>query len=151
MFKKNAKQGVEITRLDSFIGSNMNFVGDLTFSDGLRLDGRIEGNVSGAPDEKNLIVLSEHSEIAGSVEAYDAVINGTVRGDLVVTHFLELQSKARITGNNAARCLKASSNASTKTRRNRARKPPKQRRLPWSPVAAARKKHAVCKGSPGTL
>jgi len=97
--KKRSKQGVEITRLDSFIGSNMNLVGDLTFRDGLRLDGRIEGNVSGAEDEKNLIVLSEHSEIAGRVEAYDAVINGTIKGDLVVTHFLELQSNARILGN----------------------------------------------------
>ncbi|WP_079213989.1 bactofilin family protein [Ventosimonas gracilis] len=97
--KKRSKQGVEITRLDSFIGSNMSLVGDLTFRDGLRLDGRIEGNVSGAKDEKNLIVLSESSEIAGRVEAYDAVINGTIKGDLVVTHFLELQSKARILGN----------------------------------------------------
>jgi len=97
--KKRSKQGVEITRLDSFIGSNMHLVGDLTFRDGLRLDGRIEGNVSGAADEKNLIVLSEHSEIVGRVEAYDAVINGTIKGDLVVTHFLELQSKARILGN----------------------------------------------------
>jgi len=97
--KKKSRQGIEITRLDSFIGSNMSFVGDLTFNNGLRLDGRIEGNVSGAEDKKNLIVLSEHSEIAGKVEVYDAVINGTIKGDLVVTHFLELQSKARIIGN----------------------------------------------------
>jgi len=96
--KKRSKQGVEITRLDSFIGRNLHFVGDLTFRNGLRLDGRIEGNVVGVADEKNLIVLSEHSEIDGRVEAYDAVINGTVKGDLVVTHFLELQSKARILG-----------------------------------------------------
>jgi len=97
--KKRSKHGVETTRLDSFIGGNLHFVGDLTFRDGLRLDGRIKGNVSGAADEKNLIVLSERSEIEGRVEAYDAVINGTVKGDLIVTHFLELQSKARIVGN----------------------------------------------------
>jgi len=97
--KKRLKQGIELTRLDSFIGSNMSFVGDLAFSEGLRLDGRIEGNVTGKTGEKNLIVLSEHSEIVGRVEAHDAVINGTIKGDLVVTHFLELQSKARIIGN----------------------------------------------------
>jgi len=103
--KKKSKQGIEITRLNSFIGSNMDFVGDLAFSEGLRLDGRIRGNVTGAADEKNLIVLSEHSEITGRVEAYDAVINGTIKGDLVVTHFLELQSNARVTGNISYRHL----------------------------------------------
>jgi len=104
--KNKAKQGIDITRLDSFIGSNLSFVGDLTFSNGLRLDGRIEGDVRGVAGEKNLIVLSEHSEIAGRVEVYDAVINGTIKGDLLVTHFLELQGKARITGNISYRHLR---------------------------------------------
>jgi len=136
MFKKKAKQGVEITRLDSFIGSNMNFVGDLTFSEGLRLDGRIEGNVSGEADEKNLIVLSEHSEIAGSVEAYDAVINGTVRGgsrtslNCKARRALPAISATATCAWNAARCLKANSNALMKARRNRVCRPPKQHRLP---------------------
>ena len=30
---------------------------------------------------------------------YDAVINGTVSGDLEVEHFLELQANARVSGN----------------------------------------------------
>ena len=45
-----------------------------------------------------LLVLSDKGQIEGSVNCGDAVINGTVIGDLVVEHFLELQSNARVSG-----------------------------------------------------
>jgi cytoskeletal protein CcmA (bactofilin family) len=44
-------------------------------------------------------VLSEKGSIIGSAKVYDAVINGTIRGDLEVEHYLELQAGARVTGN----------------------------------------------------
>jgi cytoskeletal protein CcmA (bactofilin family) len=43
-------------------------------------------------------VLSANGHIEGSVRCGDAVINGTVIGDLDVEHRLELQSDARVTG-----------------------------------------------------
>jgi cytoskeletal protein CcmA (bactofilin family) len=43
-------------------------------------------------------VLSAHGRIEGSIRCGDAVINGTVIGDLDVEHRLELQSDARVTG-----------------------------------------------------
>jgi len=65
----------------------------------LRIDGRVDGNVLGKPDDRGLLVLSEKGVIVGSVKAHDAVINGRVEGDLEVDHYLELQAGARITGN----------------------------------------------------
>jgi cytoskeletal protein CcmA (bactofilin family) len=44
-------------------------------------------------------VLSEHGSIEGSVRVYDAVINGTITGDVEVEHFIELQPNARVVGN----------------------------------------------------
>jgi len=44
-------------------------------------------------------VLSEHGNIEGSVRVYDAVINGTITGDVDVEHFIELQPNARVIGN----------------------------------------------------
>ena len=44
--------------------------------------------------------------IDGSVKVYDAVINGTITGDLEVEHFLELQPGARVRGNISYRKLR---------------------------------------------
>jgi cytoskeletal protein CcmA (bactofilin family) len=49
--------------------------------------------------EQTLLVLSDKGSITGRVSVYDAVVNGTVHGDLDVEHFLELQAGARVSGN----------------------------------------------------
>lgn len=105
MFGRKQKRTIEVTKLSSLIADNLHIVGDVLFSGGLRVDGRIEGNVLGKPGEKSLIVLSEKGCIIGRVHAYDAVVNGTVSGDLEVEHFLELQAGARVSGNIAYRQL----------------------------------------------
>lgn len=97
--KKDKAQSIEINKLSSLIADNVEIVGDVIFSGGLRVDGRIEGNVINKGDERGLLVLSERGCIEGSVRTHDAVINGTIIGDLSVSHFLELQPKARVTGN----------------------------------------------------
>lgn len=97
--KKNRKNTIEVSKLSSLIADNVVVVGDVLFSGGLRVDGRIEGNVLGKPDEQSLVVLSRKGCVVGRVHAYDAVINGVISGDLEVEHFLELQAGAKISGN----------------------------------------------------
>lgn len=99
MFGKKKKGGIEVTRLSSLIADNLHIVGDVHFSGGLRVDGRIEGNVFGKPGGKALLVLSEKGVITGKVHTYDAVINGNITGDLEVEHFAELQDSANVVGN----------------------------------------------------
>jgi len=97
---------VEPTKLDSLIGDNLSLTGDITFSNGLRVDGRVDGSVTGSNNEKNLLILSEKGAITGRVQVYDAVINGSITGDLVVSHFLELQANAHVTGDISYRQFK---------------------------------------------
>ncbi|MBQ7625690.1 MAG: polymer-forming cytoskeletal protein [Rhodocyclaceae bacterium] len=97
--KKNRKNTIEVSKLSSLIADNVVVVGDVLFSGGLRVDGRIEGNVLGKPDEQSLIVLSRKGCVVGRVHAFDAVINGVISGDLEVEHFLELQAGAKVSGN----------------------------------------------------
>jgi cytoskeletal protein CcmA (bactofilin family) len=73
--------------------------GNLEFSDGLRMDGRVKGNVTGRAGEQTLLVVSDQGSITGNVNAYDIVINGTINGDVTVEHFVELQSNAHVNGN----------------------------------------------------
>ncbi len=111
MFGKK-KSPVKLTKLSSLVAPSMEVRGDVIFSDGLRIDGQVRGNVSPAADAMNLLVLSESGSIHGNVCAYDAIINGTIVGDLEVLHFLELQEKARITGNIRYRQIRMNCGAS---------------------------------------
>lgn len=116
MFRRKRKHSIEVTRLESLVATSMAVTGDVEFSSGLRVDGRINGNVSATPDAKGLLVLSEHGVINGSVRAWDAVINGTITGDLEVEHFLELQPNARVTGNITYRQLQLECGAAVEGR-----------------------------------
>jgi cytoskeletal protein CcmA (bactofilin family) len=99
MFAKKVKSSIEVTRLSSLIASGVEVVGDIIVTDGVRVDGQVAGNVVSKPEARGLLVLSERGRIEGGVRVHDAVINGTILGDVEVDHFLELQASARITGN----------------------------------------------------
>ena len=99
MFRRKSDQSIEVTRLSSLIDRGVEIVGDVIVTDGLRVDGRIQGDVRTKPEARALLVLSEHGSIEGSVHVYDAVINGTITGDVEVEHFVELQPNARVIGN----------------------------------------------------
>lgn len=99
MFGRKRNKSIEMTKLSSLVADNLEIVGDVLFSGGLRVDGKIEGNVLGKDGERSLLVLSEKGSIVGRVRAYDAVINGKISGDLEVEHFLELQANAHVSGN----------------------------------------------------
>ncbi len=99
MFGRKRNKSIEVTKLSSLIADNVQIVGDVIFSGGLRVDGKIEGNVSNKEGERTLLVLSDKGSVTGRVKVYDAVVNGRIEGDLDVEHFLELQAGARISGN----------------------------------------------------
>ena len=98
--KRNKRPAIELTQLSSLIAEDVEIIGDLHFAGGIRIDGRIKGNViaRAAEGKRALLVLSDKGRIEGGVSCGDAVINGSVVGDLVVEHLLELQSNARVRG-----------------------------------------------------
>lgn len=102
MFERRKKRPfVEVTKLSSLIAEDVEIIGNVCFSGGIRIDGRVKGNVIARAVEgetRTLLVLSEKGHIEGTVNCGDAVINGTVIGDLDIEHFLELQSNSRVSG-----------------------------------------------------
>jgi cytoskeletal protein CcmA (bactofilin family) len=109
MFGKKQQEpssSIEVTKLSSLIADNVEIIGDIHFSGGLRVDGRIRGSVRSAEGEKSLLVISQSGFVEGDVQVHDAVVNGSLSGDLHVDHFLELQPKARVRGNIRYRQLK---------------------------------------------
>lgn len=85
-------------RIDSLIGVGTIVEGNVSFSGGLRVDGRVRGNVMTADDQPSTLVLSEKAQIDGEIRVSHAVINGTVIGTVHGAEYVELQPKSNVTG-----------------------------------------------------
>ena len=90
---------IRSSKIDTLIGQSIELDGDLNFSGGLHLDGKINGNVSSERGSNSVLVVSEQGEISGDVSVPYAVINGTIKGNVYASEKLELSHKACITGN----------------------------------------------------
>ncbi len=86
------------TRIDSLIGDGTTVEGNVIFSGGLRVDGRVKGNVLTADDQPSTLVLSERARIEGEIRVSHAVLNGTVIGPVFGSEYVELQAKSNVTG-----------------------------------------------------
>jgi cytoskeletal protein CcmA (bactofilin family) len=95
MFKRKPSKDIQI---DTLIGVKTRIHGDVEFTGGLHLDGRIHGDVKGAADGYATLSVSENGCIEGSVFAASVLVNGTVNGDIDATDRVELGAKARVLG-----------------------------------------------------
>ncbi|HPF26093.1 MAG TPA: polymer-forming cytoskeletal protein [Steroidobacteraceae bacterium] len=86
-------------RIDTLVGKSAKLVGDIEFSGGLHLDGRVVGNVRSAGDGKSSLSISEHGGVEGTVEAANVVLNGSINGDIFARERVVMGSQARVNGN----------------------------------------------------
>jgi cytoskeletal protein CcmA (bactofilin family) len=96
MFKK--KKNLGSTRIDTLIGQGTKINGDLVFSGGLHVDGKIVGNVMAEEGSDALLILSEFGHIEGDVKVPNMVLNGEIIGDVFGSSRVELAPKSRING-----------------------------------------------------
>jgi cytoskeletal protein CcmA (bactofilin family) len=96
MFSK--KHSKPQTQIDSLIGAGTTIEGDVNFSGGMRIDGRVNGNVVAVQGKPSTLVLSEHARVNGEVNVTHLVINGAITGTVYASEYMELQSKARVNG-----------------------------------------------------
>jgi cytoskeletal protein CcmA (bactofilin family) len=95
MFGKTEKPQNQI---DSLIGVGTHIDGNVNFSGGLRVDGRITGNIVALGDKPSTLVLSDQAVIEGKIVVTHAIINGTVVGAIHASEYVELQPKAKVSG-----------------------------------------------------
>ncbi len=86
--------------IDAMIGKSIEITGNLKFSGGLRIDGKVLGNVTSAdakhPD--SVLIIGESGIVEGDVTVPHVLVNGTVKGKLVSSNRIELQARARVHG-----------------------------------------------------
>lgn len=95
MFSKHSKPQ---NRIDSLIGVGTRVNGDIHFTGGLRVDGEVTGSVIADPAKASTLVLSEQAQVHGEISVTHLVVNGRVTGPVQASEYLELQSKAKVTG-----------------------------------------------------
>lgn len=98
MFGNKNKPNKPQNRIDCLIGAGTEIKGDMIFDGGLRVDGRVHGNVVSVEGKPGTLVLSEAARIEGEIRVSHVVINGTVVGPVHAADYVELQSKANVTG-----------------------------------------------------
>lgn len=86
------------SRIDTLVGAETVINGDINFSGGLRVDGRVCGNINEIGGKSGTLVLSELGSVEGAINVSHAVINGKVHGPISARSYIELQAKARVTG-----------------------------------------------------
>ena len=92
------KRGFSATRIDTLIGQGSEINGDLVFSGGLHVDGKIVGNVIAEEGSTAFLLLSEFGRIEGEVKVPNMVLNGEVIGDVYGSTRVELAPKSRVKG-----------------------------------------------------
>ena len=87
MFTKNTE------KLESFIGANSAFKGNIETKGTLRVDGSMEGNVNA-----DWVVLGEKASIKGDITARGIIVGGRIEGNLRAKEIVEIKSKGQVFG-----------------------------------------------------
>jgi|TARA_B100000795_G_C22552979_1_gene343234 cytoskeletal protein CcmA (bactofilin family) len=95
IFKKKKKLG----SIDTLIDKDNIIKGNYSYSGGIRLDGKIYGDLTVVEDSGGTLIMGEYSRIKGSVTVETAIIAGEVIGNVTCYDYLELQPSSIITGN----------------------------------------------------
>ena len=98
MFGSKSSRGSQMV-VDALIGPQVVIRGDVVFSGGLYVEGRIEGRVIAEEGAKAVLTLAEQGHIDGEVRASVVVLSGRMDGDVHAGERIELTPTARVNGN----------------------------------------------------
>lgn len=97
--KKKQKPRRPTGNFDTLISSRATINGDVHFSGGLHVDGKVCGMLVADEGSDAVLRISEVGTVEGDIRAPHVIINGTVHGDVYASSHLELASNASINGN----------------------------------------------------
>ena len=100
MFGKKKQPSIK-----SLIAQGSCIEGNLKFTDGLRVDGEVIGDICSNDGSPSILVISETAVVTGRIFADHVIINGRVMGPVHASELLELQPKAKIEGDVSYKAL----------------------------------------------
>lgn len=90
----------KVPLIRTVVGEGTAIHGELRFSQGLRIEGEVHGDViaEGGAGGVSILVIGEKGRVIGKVKAGHVIINGSIKGPVECDELLELQSTALIEG-----------------------------------------------------
>lgn len=102
MFGKKPKpsnsKSAKSPKISTVIGKGTVINGDVRFTGGLHVDGKIIGNVNADDDVNTTLTLSELGLVEGDIRVPNVILNGEVDGNVYASARVELAPKANING-----------------------------------------------------
>ena len=92
MSKKSKKY---LDSVETWIGLDTTFKGNIISNKAVRLDGQMVGNI----EKSEGVVIGESAEIKGNITAKYIVIGGRIEGNIIATEGIELLDKSVVIGN----------------------------------------------------
>lgn len=80
-------------KLESFIGVNSSFKGDIKTKGTIRIDGNVEGNI-----DSDGVIIGEKGFLKGDVRANRVIVGGKIEGMVTAKEMIEIKGKGEITG-----------------------------------------------------
>jgi cytoskeletal protein CcmA (bactofilin family) len=92
MFSKNVSPKNE-SHLETIVGAESSFQGNLRSKGSVRVDGKIEGGIAAEG-----VIIGERGEVQGDISARTVVVGGKITGNIHATESLELLTKSQVFG-----------------------------------------------------
>lgn len=83
----------ETDKMESLLGMNSSFKGELNGRGTLRVDGMVEGQL-----DADYVILSESAEVKGEIKAKRILIGGKMDGNVRAEELVEIKSNGKVLG-----------------------------------------------------
>lgn len=98
---------VNSQKINSIIGLDTLFEGNLTTKDTTRVDGTIKGNVK----SEGTLIVGPNGKVDGNISAANIIVGGIIEGDLIALGKVEITSTGSIRGDITTKSLIIDENA----------------------------------------
>ena len=99
MFNQKTKEGVEPEKINgngaTLIGAGTTVKGDIHSESDIRIDGKVDGNITGS----SKIIVGTNGHVEGNISGKQADVVGKVTGNIKVSDLLQLRSNSIVNGN----------------------------------------------------
>lgn len=93
-----SKSALTAPKINTIISQNTVVKGDLSFSDGLYLEGKVIGNIVGNKENNATLTISREGKVKGNIKTTNLILDGMIMGDVHASGTVQLAAKARIIG-----------------------------------------------------
>ena len=96
---ENAARGVSAKSDQSVIGKGLFLKGEITGTDSLFIDGRVEGAIN-LPGSR--VTLGRNGQVGANISAREVVVSGKVRGNVTATDRIDIRAEGALNGDVSA-------------------------------------------------